>query len=91
MDFVIGTSLGELRSMETRDITPAQKQQFEAEVARLREGIRGGKVPVKNLQLFIKEMQTAVADKRVTPDELQQLTKAAHDAQATGTQQPPTR
>ena len=81
MDFVIGTSVGEVRGMYARDVTPAEKQRFDAEVERMREGIRSGKVPVANLQPFIKQMQSAILDKTVTAEEVERLTKAAHDAQ----------
>ena len=82
MDLVVGTSVGEVRSMYAADVTPAEKQQFDAEVNRMRDGLRAGKVQVKNLQPFIKEMQTAIEDKKVNAQELARLTKAAHDAQA---------
>lgn len=91
MDFVVGTSIGELRGMYARDVTPAEKQRFDAELQRMRDGVRSGKVPVRNLQPFLKEMQSAILDKSVTAEEVERLTKAAHDAQAAGNRQPPAR
>lgn len=82
MDFVIGTSVGDLRGMYARDVTPDEKQRFDAEVERMREGVRSGKIAVRNLQPFMKEMQAAILDKSVTAEELGRLTKAARDAQA---------
>ena len=88
MDFVVGTSLGELKGMYTKDVSAQQKAQFDAEVNRLREGLRSDKVSVQNLQPFLKAMQSAISDKSVTPDELAKLTKAAHDATAKGNATP---
>ena len=89
MDYVVGTSLGELRGMYATDITPQQKTQFDAEVNRMRDGLRTDKVSVQNLQPFLKSMQSAISDKKVTPDELAALTKAAHDASTNGKKTPP--
>ena len=83
MDVVVGTSLGELRGMYAPDISPAEKQRFETEVEHMRQRLRAGTLPVKNLQPFIKEMQHVIADKRVTAEELDRLTAAAHQAQTT--------
>lgn len=90
MDFVIGTSIGELRGMYARDVTAAEKQRFDSEVERMREALRNGRIPVKNLQPFMKEMQSAIFDKSVTAEEVERLTKAAHDAQGTGKRRPAT-
>ncbi len=80
MDFFLGTSVGELRSMYAPDVTAAEKQRFDTEVERMREGLRTGKITVKALQPFMKAMQSAIADKRVTAEEIERLSKAAHDA-----------
>ena len=90
LDLFVGTSVGELRGMYTKDVTPPEKQQFDAEIERMRAGLRTGKIPVKNLQPFIKEMQNAIADKHVDGGELQRLTKAAQAVQAPPPRQPAT-
>ncbi|HEY3056228.1 MAG TPA: hypothetical protein VGK31_09895 [Thermoanaerobaculia bacterium] len=84
MDFVLGTSLGELRGMYAPTITATQKQRFDAEVKRMREGLRTDKVSAQNIQPFLRAMQAAIADKKVTSDELEKLTKTAHDATVKG-------
>jgi hypothetical protein len=89
MDYILGTSLGELKGMYAKEITEQQKSQFDAEVNRLRDGLRNDKVSVQNLQPFLKAMQTAISDKKVTPDELDRLTQTAHDAVAKGKATPP--
>jgi hypothetical protein len=80
MDFVLGLSLGEMRGMYTPEVTAQQKQHFDNEVKHLREGLRNSKVSVPNLQPFLKTMQTAIADGKVTPEEVDRLAKAAADA-----------
>lgn len=80
LDFVIGTSLGDVRPMIAADVPADQKQAFETEVKRMREGMRNGTVPVQNVQPFLKAMQTAIADKKVDRNELQSLTVAAREA-----------
>lgn len=77
IDFVMGTTLGELRPMIAADVTPQQKQQFEDEVKRMREGLGNGQVAVQNVQPFLKAMQKAVSDEKVTAAELGELTAAA--------------
>ena len=89
MDLFVGTSVGELRGMYTADVSAAEKQRFDAEIERMRSGLRNGKFGPKNLQPFVKEMQTATGDKHITGEELERLTKAARDAQ--GVVPPPRR
>ena len=81
MDFVIGSSLGELRSNYAADVTKDAKDRFESEVERMRSALRDGKMPVSNLPPFMRSMQSSIADKRVTADEVQRMTKVAHDVQ----------
>ncbi len=88
MDLFLGTSLGEVRDMYAPDVSPAEKQRFDSEVERMREGLRSGKITVKALQPFMKAMQSAIADKRVTAEEIGRLSKAAHDAQTTPAKPP---
>ncbi len=81
MDLFLGTSLGELRSMYAPDVSAAEKQRFDDEVERMREGLRTGQVTVKAMQPFMRAMQSAIADKRVTAEEVDRLANAAHEAQ----------
>ena len=81
MDFVIGTTLGEVRSIYASDVTKDAKDRFESEVERMRTALRDGKMPVSNLPPFMRSMQSSIADKRVTADEVQRMTKVAHEAQ----------
>lgn len=85
MDYVVGSSLGELKGMYAPDVTAIDKAHFDAEVKQLRERLRSGKVSMQNFQPFLKLMQTAVSDKKVNHEEVDRLTKAAHEASLKGT------
>lgn len=82
-DLVIGATLGELRPMMAADVQKSSRDHFESEVSRMREGLREGRVPITRVQPFLKSMQTAITDKTVTEQELDQLTRAATEATAT--------
>ena len=82
MDFIMGVTLGELRPMIAADVPAPRKEQFEAEVNRMREGMRTGKVPVQRVQPFLQQMQKAVSDEKVTLQELDALTASARNASA---------
>ena len=84
MDYVVGTSLAELKGMYGHDVAPQQKATFDAEVKQLRDGLRNDKVSLQNLRPFLKLMQTVIGDKKVTAEEVDRLTKAAHDATVKG-------
>lgn len=80
LDFVIGASLGDLRPMMATDVTAEDKERFENEVKGMREGLRDGKVPVARVQPFLRAMQSAISDQKVSKKELEELTKVAHEA-----------
>ena len=80
VDMVIGTSLGEIRGAYAPNVTADQKNRFEAEVKRMRDGLQHERVTIQSVRPFLQGMQSAVLDKKVTPEELDRLTKAAHDA-----------
>ena len=80
LDFVLGTSLGELRPMMQSEISAEDKAEFEAAVNAMRDGLRNGTIKVARVQPFLKEMQSAIGDSKVTEKELEALTKVARDA-----------
>ena len=81
LDFVMGITLGELRPMIAADVPASEKEEFEAEVSRMREGMRTGSVPVQQVQPFLNAMQKVVSDEKVTLQELESLTETARAAQ----------
>ena len=88
-DFVIGMTISELRPMIATEIPAEQREAFEREVKTLREGLRGNRVQLARMQPFLQAMQKAVADNRVTPEELKQLTEAAKQASTPGREPSP--
>ncbi|HVS33531.1 MAG TPA: hypothetical protein VMS98_19000 [Thermoanaerobaculia bacterium] len=79
VDFVIGMSLGDVRGM-FQGVSTEQKDAFEREVKAMRDGLTAKQVPVSAVQPFLQSMQKAISDKRVTPEEVEQLTGAAREA-----------
>lgn len=89
MDMTFGMSMGELRGMYTKDVTPAQKAGFEAAIETLRQGVREEKIPIASLDPVLKTMRNAMADGKIDPHEVQALTtdaqRAAKNVRATNT------
>ena len=82
MDMAIGMSLGEMRGMYAPEVTPARKQSLEAEIEKMREGLRNEKVSIVNLQPFMQNLQNAIGDRKVTPQEAELLEQTARNISA---------
>ncbi|HYK05898.1 MAG TPA: hypothetical protein VE974_29415 [Thermoanaerobaculia bacterium] len=82
MDMALGMSLGEMRGMYAAEVTPARKQSLEAEVEKMREGLRGGKVSIVALQPFMQNLQGAITDRKVTAQEAALLEESARKISA---------
>lgn len=80
LDLVVGVTLGEMKPMYASDISTAQKEEFDAEVKRMRESLRAGTISVQKVQPFFQAMQKAVGDEKISAGELQSLTEAARTA-----------
>lgn len=80
MDLTFGMSMGEVRGMYTSDVTPQQKKALEEAVESLRENVRNRKVPVAGLNPVLQTMQKGIADKKMSPAEVEALTAAARKA-----------
>jgi hypothetical protein len=79
---LFGTMQNEVHDMYTKDVTPAQKAAFDAEMNALKTNLGNGKVSIDRLQPLLHEMRDASMDSKITPAEVAQLTKAAHDVNA---------
>jgi hypothetical protein len=77
MDLALGMSMGDLRGMYTAEVTPAQKAALDESIESLRKGLREGKVSVARLDPVFQNMRQAIADKKMTPREVETLTIAA--------------
>ena len=80
IDLMLSMTIGEIKAMYQSDVTAAQKNAFDAEVKRMREGLRDGKVSVQKVQPFLQTMQKVIGDEKVTGAELERLTGAARAA-----------
>lgn len=80
VDLTLGMSIGEVKGIYGGDVTAAQKTAFDAEVTAMRRNLRESKISVQNVQPFLKAMQKAVADEKVSGPEVEELTKLARDA-----------
>ncbi len=60
----------------TREVSPADRQDFQAAFRHFSEEAKRGHVTPSQIQDFQKKATAALADGRVTPDELQGLTRA---------------
>jgi hypothetical protein len=80
IDLMLSMTIGEMKAMYQPDVTAAQKDAFDAEMKRMREGLRDGKVSVQKVQPFLQTMQKAIGDEKVSGPELEQMTKAAREA-----------
>ena len=80
IDLMLSMTISEIKAMYQPDVTAAHKDAFDAEVKRMREGLRDGKVSVQKVQPFLQTMQKVIGDEKVTGAELERLTKAAREA-----------
>lgn len=77
MDMVFGLSLGEMRAIYTKDVTPAQKTALDTEVETLRENLRKGRVPVPRLDPMLQAMRRATSDAKVSAAEVDEMIATA--------------
>lgn len=80
MDPLIGMMADEMGPMYTRDVTPAQRNALNGEITRLRENVRTGKLPLPKLQAVMSSLREAIGDQKLTPAEVESLTRQMHDA-----------
>jgi hypothetical protein len=79
---LFGTMQDEMHGMFTKDVTPADKAAFDAQMNALRGNLSHGKVSMDRLQPLLHAIRDASIDSKITPDEARKLTAAAHDVNA---------
>ncbi len=77
-DMVFSSMQGEVDKMMTADVKPPQKAAFDAEMKRMRDAIRSSRLKMENLQPLMRTMRDVISDERVTPPEVDQLTREVH-------------
>jgi len=70
----------DLGGMYDKDVSKAQKEQLDAALADLQKNVDAGKVPIARIQAVLTAMRTAVKDRKLSPAEVEQITKAAREA-----------
>jgi len=79
-DTLFGKLQQEIDGEFTKDVTPVQRKAFDAEMSGVRTRIRSSKMKLENLQPLVRAFRDASEDGKVTPDEANKLTAAAHEA-----------
>jgi len=64
---------GEIDKMFTKDVKPADKATFDAEMKTMRESVRLNRMPMQRLQPLLQMLREVVSDERVTPPETARL------------------
>ena len=77
LDISFGMTMGEMRGMYTPEVTAAQKKGLEDSVESLREQVRNGRIPDKNLQGLLQTMQKAMKDEKLTGAEVDSIAEQA--------------
>lgn len=80
MDMGLGMSLGDMRRALAPEVTAEQKATLEREVEAMREQLRTNGIPAGKAQPFVQALDKAMRDDKITPAEVEQLTKLARDA-----------
>jgi hypothetical protein len=76
---MFGMMQDEIHGMYTREVTPAEKAAFDAEMKALRANLTAGKVSMDRLQPLLHAIRDVSTDSRVTPEETKRLTEAARE------------
>ena len=63
----------EIDKMFTKDVKPADKATFDAEMKTMRESVRLNRMPMQRLQPLLQMLREVVSDERVTPPETARL------------------
>lgn len=79
MDFVMTTIESQVLGACTPAVTPVQRTEFQDAFKAFSARARSGKITSEHMSAFRKQTMDAVADGKVTPDELQALTKTLRE------------
>jgi hypothetical protein len=82
-NFMFASMQGEIDKMFTKDVKPADKIAFEAEMKAMRESVRQNRISVDRLQPLLRTLRDVVSDERVTPAETQQMTQEIRELHRT--------
>ena len=80
MPWLFGYMQKEVDGQFTKDVSAAQKAEFDKEFSALIARLRSGKVKVAALQPFLEQLRNAEMDDKVTPEETKQLIEGLRSA-----------
>ena len=80
MAIVLDLSANDLPPLMAKDVTAAQKQALNQELSQLSKNLESDKTSVARLEPVLTAMKESMADKKITPPEVDRITKAAHEA-----------
>ena len=82
-DLMFATMQSEIDKLFTKDVKPAEKTAFDAEMKAMRESVRQNRISVDRLQPVLRTLRDVVSDERVTPAETKQLTEEIREINRT--------
>ena len=81
--FMFATTQSEIDKAFTKDVKPADREAFDAEMKTMRDSVRQNRVTVERLQPLLKTLREVISDERVTPAETQKLTNEIREINRT--------
>ncbi len=72
-DLMFAAMQGEIDKMFTREVKPAEKAAFDAEMKRMRDSVRANRLSLDRLQPLLRSLREVTEDERVTPAEAERL------------------
>ena len=82
MDFVFGTTMGEIRGMYAKDVTKEQKDVFEKEISAMRKELRAKAIRVERVSPLLETIRKVTADEKITRAEMDTLIAATRKVNA---------
>lgn len=83
LDPILSSIQDEVEKMFTKDVTAAEKAQFEAQMKELRDEVRQNRLSIDRLQPVLRTIREVSSDQRVTPAETEELIRALEQANRT--------
>ena len=81
--WMLGAIQADLGGMYDKEVTRSQQAALDAELLRLQGNVERGRLPITKVQTVLGILRSAISDRRLTRAEVDQITKTAHDANAT--------
>jgi len=80
MDFLLGMMQGEMTTMYAPDVPAEERKALESELTAFRANIRTERVPLARLDPVMTTLREAIADRKLTTAEVEELRKKIAEA-----------